>query len=55
MDVVKLWQYDCYNVWCVSDNKQELGVGEYRFHIWPWPWAPEGKSVLMSAIANQLQ
>lgn len=25
MDAIKLWQYDCYNVWCVFDNKQEVG------------------------------
>lgn len=44
MDAIKLWQYDCYNAWCVFDNKQEVGSWEYWLHIWPWTWAHEGKS-----------
>lgn len=55
MDAVKLWQYDCYNVWSDFESKQKEGDREYWLHIWLWTWGPEGKSAVISAMAKKLQ
>ena len=55
MDVVKLWQNDCYNVWCVFDNKQKVGSwGVLTPHL-AMDLGSGGQLVVVSDIAKQLQ
>jgi len=33
----------------------EVGVGKYWLHIWSSTWASEGKTIVISPMARQLQ
>lgn len=37
------------------DKNQEVGVGKYWLHNWSSTWASEGKTVVISPMARQLQ